>query len=275
MNLRKIIREVIKEQRKSSNKESSNPRIRWKLHESIWSCIEQYASGHFEELADYEYSNEELIKQARDFIRDKDEYDSFVECCERKKSVIVKKEIREALKEQTDQQTNENKMKKIADVIKSGNHRKAAKMIVDAFGYDKALDQFDTYFIMPWENEKNISQQYSILKSDLKKVEDEIFSLKDKNVASSPDKDIFDFISKMLTHEVYEEHIKTIKYQVFMKNGKVNKVWVQDPEVETSIFEDDLVGKITFEKLLDFFQKYGAKKINRQKKLPRMTPYYD
>jgi hypothetical protein len=74
MNFRKEIRSIIKEQ--FSRKEEAKKR------EKVWSCIEYFASGNYNELADYEFSNEELIKQAKDYIKG-NKYQEFLKCCEK------------------------------------------------------------------------------------------------------------------------------------------------------------------------------------------------
>lgn len=75
MNLRKEIREALKEQRSSWKEEA-------KKREKIWSCIEYFASGNYNELADYQFSSEQLIKQAKDYIKGS-KYQKFLKCCEK------------------------------------------------------------------------------------------------------------------------------------------------------------------------------------------------
>jgi len=89
MNLRKEIRNVIREQIKTDWKE------RQKKRQKIWGCIEYFASGNYNELADYEFSNDQLIKQARDYIRNEKKYQEFLKCCEEEKPW-------ETIKEQTE-----------------------------------------------------------------------------------------------------------------------------------------------------------------------------
>lgn len=75
MNLRKEIREALKEQRSSWKEEA-------KKREKIWSCIEYFTSGNYNELADYQFSSEQLIKQAKDYIKGS-KYEEFLKCCEK------------------------------------------------------------------------------------------------------------------------------------------------------------------------------------------------
>jgi hypothetical protein len=72
MNIRKEIRKTIRELYEFDKKK-----------EKIWGCIEYFASGNYNELADYQFSSEQLMKQAKDYIKGSDKYQEFLKCCEK------------------------------------------------------------------------------------------------------------------------------------------------------------------------------------------------
>jgi hypothetical protein len=186
---------------------------------------------------------------------------------------VIQKVIRKSLQEQIE--NNENIMKNIAPLIKNGEYKKTAETLVSHFDIKKVIDLFYDYFLIPWDEGPNVAKQFGITERECQKVISELISLKDERAAKSPDKKMFDFLTYMISYKIYEEDIPKIKYQVFIRGGNVSYIWIQTPDLETTIHKDYLKKGITFDKLLNFFNKYGAKKITRQKRVPRMTPYMD